>query len=249
MAARSGSWSARLGPCSAPQFQLLDHTVRQEHVTGQPGSLGPAHGPAWHGRFHITQGSRGGRRQAFRATRRAIFKIEMKELWGKKEPGNQTVAESLWDMVPHGECQSWKGPWRLSLALPLSYRQGNGLGLTAVVELTRHPCVPLRSQLNPLAASVGWIFRLGSPVLSLASCSVFQEPCGPFSLDLGIQWFVALSFAPCYSPNCHCASASVSSSAKWVHIRVNSSQSCFRIDWINCCDIFGAWPLIRAQWC
>ena len=201
MAARSGSWSARLGPCSAPPVPApwphsTSGTCHRPARKPRPRPWASLARPLSH-----NPGLQRGRRQAFQGHgNMQFFKIEMKNFGGKKEPGNQTVAESLWDMVPHGECQSWKGPGRLSLPLPLSYRQGNGLGLTAVVDPTRHPHVPVHSQLNPLA-SPQWAKSsvLGAP--SLASCSVFRSPVVPFPWILGIQWFVAVSFAPWYSPN------------------------------------------------
>lgn len=58
----------------APQSRLLDHTVRQEHVTaGQELHHASA---AWHSHVHITQGS-GGREARQGQGNMLLFKIEV----------------------------------------------------------------------------------------------------------------------------------------------------------------------------
>lgn len=82
MPARSGNWSARLGPRSdspPPHTHRCPGSLAtqyvKEHVTRSPEKPHHAHGPAWHRVVHITQSSREGGKEDIPEQREHFFFI------------------------------------------------------------------------------------------------------------------------------------------------------------------------------
>lgn len=147
MAARSGSWSARLGPGSGPPVP-----APWPHSTSGTCRDGPElqhASAAWHPRFHITRGS-GGEARGGRGNGR-FFKIEMDKFkkkrrslgmerapgpvggvgcgWWRREGRARPPPEKLVPLPSCGACVSWTSPWRIRGCCPdeIPVKSGEGL--------------------------------------------------------------------------------------------------------------------------